>query len=457
MLAIILKSWALLLGIFMLMIGNGLQATLLGVRGGVEGFSGAVLGYVMAGYFLGFLGGTWATPWLLQRVGHVRVFAALGSLISGAFILYAALVNPVAWFLLRVVVGFCFSGVYIVAESWLNDAATNETRGKTMSTYITAQMMGIILAQLLLNVADPGGYPLFVLMSVLVSVSFLPILLSTGPAPRFEDTRRMSLRQLYQTSPLGCVAIFALGVIFAAQFGMSAVYAAGRGFSLFEISTFVSMIYVGGLVWQAPIGWLSDRMHRRVLIMDLTGVGALGCLIVPVLGPSFPALLLSAFIMGGTANSLYSLVVAYVNDYLESEDMAAASAGLIMLNGIGAMGAPILLGYLMDLLVDDVFFLFLAFAFGSVMFYAIWRQRQRPVRIVVGEQGPVVPMSQVASPLAADVVFEAALEQAELEHVERHGREIQGSEMQGLGQDQEQRHDKERGRDASHGTESIDG
>src|SRR5690625_1586236 len=165
--------------------------------------------------------------------------------------------------------------------------------------------------------------------------------------------------------------------------------------------------------------------------MDLTGVGALGCLIVPVLGPSFPAILVAAFIMGGASNSLYSLVVAYVNDYLESEDMAAASAGLIMLNGIGAMGAPILLGYLMDLIVDDVFFLFLAFAFGSVMVYAIWRQRQRPVRIVVGEQGPVVPMSQVASPLAADVAIEAALEQAELEQAELEQAETPEAEMPG--------------------------
>src|SRR5690625_2730618 len=448
------KSWALLLGIFMLMIGNGLQATLLGVRGGAEGFSGAVLGYVMAGYFVGFLGGTWVTPWLLQRVGHVRVFAALGSLISAAFILYAALVDPVAWFLLRVVVGFCFSGVYIVAESWLNDAATNDTRGKTMSTYITAQMMGIILAQLLLNVADPGGYPLFVLMSVLVSLSFLPILLSTGPAPRFEDTRRMSLRQLYQTSPLGCVAIFALGVIFAAQFGMSAVYAAGRGFSLIEISTFVSMIYIGGLAWQAPIGWLSDRMNRRVLIIVLYGNVILGLQFVSSLGPSFPALLVAAFIMGGTANSLYSLVVAYVNDYLESEDMAAASAGLIMLNGIGAMGAPILLGYLMDLMVDDVFFLFLAAAFASITLYAIWRQRQRPVRIVIGEQGPVVPMSQVASPLAADVAIEAALEQVQEGFTEPKQQMRDGDERGG---DTAALADQGTGQDLGQGTERIDG
>lgn len=419
MLGAILKAWALLLGMFMLMIGNGLQGTLLGVRGGVEGFSDTTLGYVMAGYFVGFLGGTWATPWLLRRVGHVRVFAALASLISSAFILYAAIVHPVSWFFLRLVVGFCFSGVYVVAESWLNDTATNQTRGQTMSAYVTVQMLGIILAQMMLNAADPGGYELFVLMSVLVSLSFMPILLTTGPVPVFETTRRMSLGRLYRTSPLGCVSIFILGAIFACQFGMSAVYATGRGFSYFEISVFIGMIYVGGVICQPPIGWISDRMDRRTLIIGLSAAGALGCLLVPVVGASFPVVLTAAFIMGGVSNPLYSLAVAYVNDYLEHEDMPAASAGLIMLNGIGAMGAPVVVGYLMDTTVDNVFFLFISASFALIVVYALWRMRRRPVRIVVGEQAPVVPMSQVTSPVASDVALEAAIEQARDEPTDR--------------------------------------
>ncbi|MEM7211933.1 MAG: MFS transporter, partial [Pseudomonadota bacterium] len=177
MLTAIRNSWALLFGMTLLMIGNGLQGTVLGVRGDAEGMSPSVLGFVMSAYFLGFLGGTQVTPYLLRKVGHVRVFAALASMISAAFILYAAVVDPIAWFLMRVMVGFCLSGVYVVAESWLNDGATNETRGQTMSAYIFAQMLGIIVAQALLNVADPGGYDLFVIMSVLVSISFAPILL----------------------------------------------------------------------------------------------------------------------------------------------------------------------------------------------------------------------------------------------------------------------------------------
>ena len=410
MLIAIRNSWALLLGMLLLMIGNGLQGTVLGVRGEAEGYSGAVLGLVMSAYFIGFLGGTQATPHLLRRVGHVRVFAALASLISAAFILFAALVDPVAWFVLRVIVGFCFSGVYVVAESWLNDSATNETRGQTMSAYVTAQMVGIVVAQGLLNVADPNQYELFVIMSVLVSVSFAPILLSSSPVPMFEATRRMSIKQLIETSPLGCLAMFLLGVIFACQFGMGAVYAAERGLSNLEISIFIGTIYVGGVVCQPPIGWVSDRIDRRVLIAILTLTGAASCLIVPLTGGSFAALIVAAFILGGTSNPLYSLLVAYVNDYLEHEDMASASAGLILLNGVGAMGAPITVGYLMDAVGADAFFFMIGASFAMITAYALWRMTRRAA-VPVADTGPMVMMTPVASQVAVDAAWDAAMDQ----------------------------------------------
>lgn len=414
MLTAVRASWPLLFGMFLLMVGNGLQGTVLGVRGEAEGFSGTVLGIVMSAYFVGFLGGTQATPYLLRKVGHVRVFAALASVVSAAFILFAAIVDPIAWFLLRIMVGFCLSGIYVVAESWLNDGATNETRGQTMSAYITAQMMGIVVAQGLLNFADPGGYNLFVIMSVLVSVSFAPILLSSTPVPMFEATRRMGLRALIDASPLGCFAMFMLGVIFACQFGMGAVYAAGQGLTHFEISIFVGAIYVGGVICQPPIGWISDRMDRRRLIAILCLIGAAACLIVPVTGGSFAALVVAAFVMGGTSNPLYSLVVSYVNDYLEPADMASASAGLIFINGIGAMGAPLLVGYLMDKVGSDAYFFMIGLSFTVITAYALWRMTQRAAT-PVDETGPMVALTPVASQVSVDAAWEAAIEQAEAE------------------------------------------
>lgn len=411
MLRAIINSWALLLGMFLLMVGNGLQGSVLGVRGEAEGFSGTTLGLIMSAYFIGFLGGTQATPTLLRRVGHVRVFAALASLISAAFILFAAVVDPIAWFLLRVVVGFCFSGVYVCAESWLNDGATNDTRGQTLSAYISAQMIGIIAAQGLLNVADASEYLLFVIMSVLVSISFAPILLSSSPVPMFEATRRMGVKDLIQASPLGCVAIFLLGVIFACQFGMGAVYAANIGLSTLEISIFIGIIYLGGLVCQPPLGWISDRVDRRLLIMVVTLVGAGACLIVPLAGGDFIALAIAAFIMGGTSNPLYSLIIAYVNDYLDHEEMASASAGLILLNGIGAMGAPFLVGYLMDEVGNSAFFVMIGVSFAAITAFALFRTTRRAAT-PVQETGPMVPMSMVAGSVVNDAAVEVAVEVA---------------------------------------------
>ena len=177
MMQVLGSAWALLLGLMLLMVGNGLQGTLLGVRGQIEGFTTFEMSIVMSGYFLGFLGGSRATPEMIRRVGHVRVFAALGSFISAILILYPTIAHPVAWTIMRILIGFCFSGVYVTAESWLNNAATNENRGKALSLYMLVQVLGIIIAQGLLLVADPSGFVLFVIPSVLVSIAFAPILL----------------------------------------------------------------------------------------------------------------------------------------------------------------------------------------------------------------------------------------------------------------------------------------
>ena len=232
MIQVLGTSWALLLGIFMLMVGNGLQGTLLGIRGGIENFSTLEMSIVMSGYFIGFLGGSRVAPSMIRRVGHVRVFAALGSLISAVLILYPAIANPWAWMVGRIIIGFCFSGVYVTAESWLNNSASNENRGEALSLYMIVQMAGIVLAQYLLVTADAGGYVLFVVASVMVSIAFAPILLSISPTPAFDTTKPMSLRELVGVSPLGAVGMFLLGGVFAAQFGMSAVYGTQAGLTV---------------------------------------------------------------------------------------------------------------------------------------------------------------------------------------------------------------------------------
>lgn len=408
MLTVLRNTWALLLGLGLLMLGNGMQGTLLGIRGGIENFSTFQMSIVMSAYFVGFLFGSRLAPDMIRRVGHVRVFAALGSMISAVLILYAAAPDWMAWAALRVLIGFSFSGVYIATESWLNNASTNENRGQALSLYLIVQMIGIIAAQLLLNVGDPSGYILFVIPSVLVSLAFTPILLSVSQAPAFESTKPLSFRRLYQASPLGCVGMFLLGGVFSAQFGMASVWGTQAGLSIADLTIFVSAIYVGGLVLQYPIGWLSDRVDRRLVVFWLAILGAVALMVPVIFDPPFAVLVGIGAICGGVSNPLYSLLLAYVNDYLDKSDMAAASAGLMFINGLGAISGPVITGWMMSEIGSSGFFLFIGILFAVLAAYAGWRMTQRRETPMV--TSGFTPVSPTASVVAVET---AALVEAE--------------------------------------------
>lgn len=402
------NTWALMLGMLLLMLGNGLQGTLLGVRGSIENIDPSTMGYVMSAYFVGFLGGSRVAPWLLRRVGHVRVFAALASLVSAAFILFAAVVDPIAWLLLRLVVGFCFSGIYVVAESWLNHSTSNDTRGQALSLYLIVQMAGIVLGQLLLNVADPAGYNLFVLITVLVSLSFAPILLSTSPAPVHETATPMSIKELIKASPLACFGNLLLGGTFAVLFGMAPVYATERGLTIAQVSYFITAIYFGGLIFQYPIGYLSDRFDRRYLIIGVTAVCAITAIWALFAGSSYVLLLIIAFIIGGMSNPLYSLLLAYANDYLETDQMPAASGGFLFINGFGAMSGPVVVGYVMQRFGIHWFFITIAVLMSMICFYGIYRITQRTYDIAPEDAAPHVVVTNRITPMGAEIALEAA-------------------------------------------------
>ena len=296
-------------------------------------------------------------------------------------------------------------------ESWLNAGSTNETRGQALSLYMIMQMFGIVTAQALLNVGDPAGYLLFVIPSVLVSLSFTPILLSASPAPSFETIQRMTFLRLWQASPLGMVGIFLLGGVFSAMFGMASVWGTAAGLDVKQISMFVAAIYVGGMVLQYPIGWFSDRMDRRVLISGAALLGAIVTVLIFVFDPPFWALLIAAALIGGVANPLYSLIIAYTNDYLDYSDMAAASAGLMFVNGVGAVTGPIVTGWLMGVLGPNGFFVYIGVLFAGIAGYAGWRMTRREAPSDTGSY-------QMLSPTATAVAVEATLEVAQEELLE---------------------------------------
>ncbi|MFU8881386.1 MAG: MFS transporter [Rhodobacterales bacterium] len=406
--------WALLLGIVLIMLGNGMHFTLIGLRGGIEGFSAAELAIVTSGYFLGFLSGARYTPVLIRRVGHVRVFAALGSFMSAALIAFPLLTEPWAWTVLRVLVGFCMSGIYVAAESWLNNAATNETRGKVLSAYMIAQTLGIIGAQGLLTLGDAATSVLFIGASILVSISFAPILLSATPVPATEVARPMSLRQLFAGSPLGTLGIFMLGGVYATQSGMGAVFGSQIGMSADQIALFVAMLFAGALLLQYPIGWLSDRMDRRKLIFGAALLGAGSCAVGWITGGGLVPLMAAAFFAGGVTTPLYALFLAYTNDALSAEDMPAASGGLVFTFGLGAILGPLITGWAMQGLGPFAFWLVLGATFICIAVYALYRMTQTTA-VAVEATESYLGVLPTASPLAVEAAGVWAAEQAEAE------------------------------------------
>ncbi|MGB1753229.1 MAG: MFS transporter, partial [Paracoccaceae bacterium] len=282
-------------------------------------------------------------------------------------------------------------------------------RGKALSLYMIVQMAGIVAGQGLLLVADPGGYVLFMVISILVSISFAPILLSISPTPAFQRTNPMTLRQLYVSSPLGCVGMFLLGGVFSSQFGMAAVFSAAADLRLGQISAFVAAFYVGAMVLQYPIGWFSDRMDRRVLISIVSAMGALAALVGIFGWFSFPVLLGAAFLIGGMSNPLYSLLIAHTNDFLDYEDMVAASSGLLFINGLGAISGPLIVGWVMDRFGPSGFFLVIGTLMGGLTIYALYRMTQR-ASVAVEDTGVYAAVAPSASPVALKIAQDYAVD-----------------------------------------------
>lgn len=416
---VLFRVWPLLLGIVLIMLGNGMHFTLIGLRGGIEGFSAAELAIVTSSYFVGFLSGARFSPVLIRRVGHVRVFAALGSFMSAGLIAFPLVTEPWTWTILRLLVGFCMSGIYVTAESWLNDAATNETRGKVLSAYMIAQTLGIIGAQGLLTLGDAATSVLFICASILVSISFAPILLSVAQAPAVEVARPMSLRKLFSESPLGTVGIFLLGSVYATQTGMGAVFGSQIGLTASQIALFVAMLFAGALVLQYPIGWLSDHIDRRKLILGAALLGATSSVLGWISEGSLWPLMIAAFLAGGVTTPLYALFLAYTNDYLSAEDMPSASGGLVFTFGLGAITGPLVSGWAMQRLGPFAFWPVLGTTFLAIMLYALYRMTQR-AHVAVEDTESYLSVVPTASPVAVEAAGVWAVEHAEAEAEAEH-------------------------------------
>lgn len=399
--------WALLLGVTILALGHGLHGSLIGIRAAAENFDTATTGFIMSGYSLGLILSAYLTPRTVAYVGHIRVFAAFAAIVSTCVLFIPLWVNPLFWFAMRFVAGVCTSGLYIVAESWLNDASNNKNRGKILSVYMTLTFGAMGLGQLLLNLHDQSGFVRFIAVSALVSLALVPISLMRSEPPSIEATRGVSVVDIYRASPLAAVAVFANGLGQSAFFSMGAVFGIGIGLSLPYISLMMALPPLAVILSQYPLGALSDRFDRRAMVTGLAFVAAGLCaLAIPAAAISNFALIGIVVAFGAIALPIYSLVLAYANDHLSKDQMLGASSKMILLYGLGAILGPVLAGAFMRQFGAIGFMIYLMLVYGATGVFALFRTMRRP--IVPKEHGPVVHVSPVTTAVTAQALADEA-------------------------------------------------
>lgn len=344
--------FALLLGYGLMQMGNTLQGTLLSVRGNIELFSPAEIGAVGTAFWVGIVLGSLQAGAVIARVGHTRTFAGLAAIAASAALLHLLVIHPVVWIIARTLTGFCFAGLFMVVESWLNSAATVQTRGQILSLYGMTGLIAGIGGQLLLPVGDPSSFQLFCIVSMIISLALVPIALSRASAPiHAEGEAKINLRRLYEQSPFGMIAAFLCGVTTASFFTLGPVFAQQAGLDTIGIAIFMACGTLGGFVLTWPLGWISDRIDRRLVIIGAAGTAATVLLGLITFVPDNPppwALYLCVAVFGGSVIPTYSIVAAHVNDMVKPGEFVAASGGLLIVLGAGASAGPVVSGTAMS-------------------------------------------------------------------------------------------------------------
>jgi MFS family permease len=372
---------SLLLGFGLMQMGNTLQGTLLSVRGQIESFAPAQIGAVGAGLWVGIVVGSLYCGKLIQRVGHIRTFLALGAIASTAPLLHLLVMNPVAWMVARALTGFCFAGLFVVVESWLNGVATDETRGQIMSVYAMTGLLAGIVGQLLLPATDTAGFRPFCIIAIIIAFALVPIALTRTLAPTHATGgARINLIGLYRQSPFGLVAAALCGVTTSAFFTLGPIFAQGRGLDTGGIAAFMACGTFGGFMMAWPLGWLSDRLDRRLVIIGAAVTAVATLFIMMTLVPEEATrwtLYLCAAIFGGTIIPTYSVVMAHVNDSVGEGEFVAASGGLLIMQGVGAAAGPLLAGLAMSASEQGLGYTLIATQVLMAVF-GLYRLRRRP-------------------------------------------------------------------------------
>ncbi|MFP4014536.1 MAG: MFS transporter [Chitinispirillaceae bacterium] len=363
----------LLLSVFVLVLGNNLQGTLLGIRAGLEGMSSVSIGFMMSSYYAGFVLGSLFLPRLISAVGHIRTYAALASMASAITLAYILAIFIPTWIIFRFMQGLCYSGMILVIESWLNGCTTRENRGQVLATYGVVFWGTSALSQTLLNVAPPSSFYLFGLISILLSVAMVPITLAPSRTPSAVLKERLKIRRLHHISPVGMMGVLISGIIIGAVWGMGPVFANNIGLNPKYISFFMTAIMAGTLISQWPLGRLSDKVDRRLVIVgSCSTAGVIGIVLAFQQSYSFSLLAGLVLAFGGLSFPLYSLSVAHVNDWVHEEESVGTASTLILIQGIGSALGPVIAGAMMGMLGPQGLFFFVGGILLLLGFYGLY-------------------------------------------------------------------------------------
>ena len=396
--------FALLLSTGILLVGNGLSSTLVAVRGAIEGFSQLELGLLGSAYFAGFMLGCVRCGRVVQIAGHIRAFAAFAGIVSAAALLQALFPNAIAWAGLRFLVGFCFAGLYLVIESWLNDRSSNETRGGLLAIYLVVNLGAIMIGQLLLNAAPARGFVLFAVISILTSLALVPVSLTRSVQPAPIQQVSLKLKEIFDLSPVGLIGCLVVGLTTSAFWSLGPVFASTVGLDLQGISFFMTATILGGALAQWPVGRISDSVDRRQVIAGVCLLASAGGILlgsahlalqwklIPWLAPE-PLLLATGFLFGAFALSLYSVCVAHTNDHAgASGDFVSISSTLLLANAAGATLGPIVAVVGAPWIgMASIFFVTAVMHLGFAGF-AVFRMSQSPA-VLPEEKTNFVPMT----------------------------------------------------------------
>lgn len=365
-----------------LLAGNGIQGTLVTLRADMEGFSPAIIGLLGTAYFVGFALSCLKTPDLIREVGHIRVFAALAALACAGTLLLVLWIDPVVWLVARFTTGFCFSGLFMVMESWINASTPNEQRARVLSIYIIVDLCSVIGSQFLLPVFGVAGFAMFAITSMFFCLSLVPVSLSDRSNPQPPASTKFSLSKIWAISPLACVGCFAVGLTNSAVRLVGPLYATGMGLDITGVALFTSIGIIGGAIAQYPLGYFSDQLDRRLVVMLATAGATIAGLLLTGVEPGHPFMIYAgSFLFGAFTLPLYSLSLAHATDQATGDQIILVSAGLLFSFAVGASFGPLLASLVMERFGAPAFFAYTSIVHGALILMAV-------VRMIIG---PYVP------------------------------------------------------------------